>query len=415
MTNQIATDDRRREQSRRLKRLRRSATGVLAGLAGVFVITSIPDAPPEWVLFIRSMAEAGMVGGLADWFAVEAIFRHPLRIPIPHTALLRNRQAQAAENAGKFIEDYILVPEQIAGRVQSIRPARMIAQWLNTPGNAEHVADLLSAALQKVIGMGKDPANRDKIVPMIRDLIDRAGQSPATSRLMAQILRLGGRGEGLSQTLLLVADMLDQRRDAIEHIVHENSRWWLASGVDRRIAKLIVDSVISFLKDMSDPASEAHAEFSAVFSDFVDKLEAEGTLHGFVRQGLRADQGSRLSELLFDTVTEIGSQVLGSEDEDVPHERLASAIRSIADTLEHSEEAMEALDARITDLAETIAARHRAAIGAYVAETLREWDADVLIDRFEAELGPDLQFVRINGAVLGALIGAVLHLFEKAI
>ena len=175
-----------------LTRLRRTATGILAALVAVFLVTLTVSDPPGWVLFIRAVAEAGMVGGLADWFAVEAIFRHPLRIPIPHTALLRTRKDDAADNIGRFIKEYILVPGQISENVARVDPAARLAEWLQNRENARYMADLLGEALSTVAEKCSQRFNEAARI-LVRDLLKESRRNTALSALLTQVLQTQNR------------------------------------------------------------------------------------------------------------------------------------------------------------------------------------------------------------------------------
>ena len=168
-----------------LARNRRMATGVLIAMAAVFAVTHLVADPPAWLRLVRSMAEAGMIGGLADWFAVTALFRHPLGLPIPHTALLPKNQARAAVNVGRFFETHFLEPAQLEARVRALSPSRLLADWLSHPGHARLLAVELTRLLGTLLATTRRRAPWHAAGagsgPRLRSLA-RTRRSPAASR-----------------------------------------------------------------------------------------------------------------------------------------------------------------------------------------------------------------------------------------
>lgn len=400
----------------RLARLRRSATGVLAGLAAVFAGTMLINDPPGWVLLLRAISEAGMVGGLADWFAVEAIFRHPLRIPIPHTALLRTRKDDAADNIGRFFQEYILVPEQMAGTLARLNPARRIGSWAAERDNAAYSANMLMDGLAAVV-THDNPRLNDKIHVFLRDRLADGRTGSKLNHLLADFARHAVRGQGFDGIVAGVEEHLDANRDGIESIVHEHSRWWIAGQVDQRIAGLIVDAVLGILRDIRQPGSEMRAAFEKTVATLVTDLEHKGELSAIL-SGAGDEEIDRLAEKMGDAARELLSALLGGENAGARQEMaevVTEAIQSAGDFLLNNPEAEAALNQRVADIAFRMAEANRHLLGQYAADTLKSWDTDLLIERFEVEVGPDLQFVRINGAVLGSVIGGVIFAIETLI
>ena len=397
-----------------LTRLRCTATGILAALVAVFLVTLTVSAPPGWVLFIRAVAEAGMVGGLADWFAVEAIFRHPLRIPIPHTALLRTRKDDAADNIGRFIKEYILVPGQISENVARVDPAARLAEWLQNRENARYMADLLGEALSTVAEKGSQRFNEAARI-LVRDLLKESRRNTALSALLTQVLQKGASGRGFDQVLTQVSDYIGANRSAVSGIVRDNSRWWVASRIDDAVADLIVDGVVGLLADLSKRDTDLRNRFEATFREFVSDLDRKGATVELIVGDTDADV-----DALADHICAAGGEILRAlllkQGADAPlRNALTRSLTGLGDMLANDEDVARVLNERVVGLVGDLSDAHRDAIGGYVADTLKSWDADVLIERIEAEVGADLQFIRINGAILVGCIGGVIFALEHLI
>lgn len=254
-------DDFDPEKAARLAKTRRWAQGVLVALVGVYLATHIPDDPPTWVRLIRHMAEAGMIGGMADWFAVEALFRHPFGLKIPHTALLPRNQKRAAESVGQFFNSYFLDPASISARVAEMAPARRAAEWLVNADNAAFVAKPLTQALT-VAMQPKDGVTLPKgLRQEIRSAVGSKDFTHALVSAMGPMLEKGLDGPFLNDTLGQVSAALNGNRAKVLEIVQDNSLWWAPTQVDKGVSNLLVDGVLGVIEDLQDPKSELRRDF----------------------------------------------------------------------------------------------------------------------------------------------------------
>lgn len=400
--------------ARSLARVRAWASGILVTLAGVFVATHVWGGDARWIGLVRTMAEAGMVGGLADWFAVEALFRRPLGLPIPHTALLPSNQARAARNVGRFFETHFLDPAALEARVRAAGPARRLSGWLAVPANAEIVARQLALLAGNVLATTPSPRALASGRAWLRQQVADAGPE-ADAALAAGIARLvkdGVRSPLVDEVVGLLRRTVDDGRETAAELVRDRSRWWIHSSVDRRVAGMAVEGVLSLLDELRSGDSDLRRRFEAAFDTVVDRLLAEGTLARAVGDARRhvATAGA-LDELLgriAATSRERLSDRLATAPETVA-EPIAVFLAGIARSIASDDAASARLDERLAGLAAHVVGVFRPQLGGYVAEVIAGWKPDELIARFETELGPDLQFIRINGAVLGALIGGALY------
>lgn len=399
--------------ARALARVRAWATGILLLLAAIFVATHFWGGEAAWVRLVRSMAEAGMVGGLADWFAVEALFRRPLGLPIPHTALLQRNQARAARNVGRFFETHFLEPEALALRVRSAEPARRLSAWMARPENASLVAAQLVALAGSVLATEPSPRALAQIRAWARGQV--AGASPeadaALATGIARLVKDGVRSPLVDEVIALLRRSVDDGRETAESLVRDRSRWWIHSSVDRRVAAMAVEGVLSLLDELASGQSDLRRRFEVAFDDVVDRLLKEGTLAravGDARAHVAAS--GALDELLGRIAATARSRLATriAEAPDAVAEPVAVFLGGLARSISEDRAASDRLDERLARLAGHVVGVFRPQLGGYVAEVIAGWKPDELIARFETELGPDLQFIRINGAVLGALIGGAL-------
>lgn len=403
------TEDTKRT---RLQKMRRTASAVLVMLVLTYLATFFLDETPNWLRLIRHMAEAGMIGGLADWFAVVALFRHPLGIPIPHTALLPRNKARAAQSVGQFFKQHFLDPKQVAARVAEMKLARRAADWLKNPDNAALVAKPLTNAIS--VAMRADGNSFSLNEGLRHELRTAIASEKATSGLNSALLpalEKTIRGPLLNDLLSQLRVTLDDNRDRVLEMVQDNSRWWIASRVDRGVSNLLVDGVMNVIGELENPQSTIRKDFEGGLANLLNTLQESGALNRAVHKGKESFASSEAFDEAVDaTITLIRERLNeGLNKSSVQAESVvSSAIQNFAEKLLSDEETLRRFEAQLATSAERAIVEIRAPIGNYVTSVIDGWEAEELTDRFELEIGPDLQFIRINGAILGMFIGGLL-------
>lgn len=398
--------------------IRRTATGILAALAVVFALTFTVEDPGFTILLIRSMAEAGMVGGLADWFAVEALFRHPLKLPIPHTALLPRHQKRAASSIARFIDEHFLVRDQVLAQVRRTNPARLAAAWLSDRSNARFVAAELSFTLRLFLKQQLGRGIRIGARPDMRAFLQDVAQPDDLSGTISTFLKETVRSRLMDDIIAQVRTVLDQNRDKVTEIVQDRSRWWIASTVDRGFVKLLVDGILSIMDDLADRDSQLRRDFDGSVVHLVDGIQKSGRIAAFIAEGRETYLASPAFADAIDTLVEKVLRQIQDNLEEHPDgatEFLAAGIAEFAESLLEDPALQDNLNERLVAAAGTFVEAARPAIVVYITRVIEEWESDDLVDRVEREVGYDLQFIRINGAVLGAVVGGTLYLLTSAV
>lgn len=402
----------------RLQRMKIWASAVLIALVLVYLATFIPGDTPTWLRLVRHMAEAGMIGALADWFAVVALFRHPLGLRIPHTALLPRNKTRAAESVGQFFKTHFLEPASISARVAEMAPARRAAEWLQQSENAALVAGPLTRAVSIAMKGDKAPTLNKGLRRELRAAVASDGATVALSTALGPVLDQAVRGSMLDEMLGQMRTSLDENRDKVLELVQDNSRWWVASRVDRGVSKVLVDGLINVIDDLRAPESELRRDFVGGLAGFLSSLQDSGAFERAVHTG-KADftKSKAFDEAVDATLTLVRERLSDglSRDPEEAETAIAGAVQRFADKLLSDDEALTRFEGQLASTAETAITELRDPIAAYVTEVIDGWEAEELSERFELEIGPDLQFIRINGAVLGTLIGGVLFFVGRAL
>ena len=406
-----ATAEAKRAQ---LRVMRRRATLLLAAVTGVFLATVAAGAEDGTALgYLQATAEASMVGGLADWFAVVALFRHPLGVPIPHTAIITERKEQFAETLGEFIESSFLTPDAVAERVGAAAVGDRLAAWLSDPANAERLAGHVLDAAAEVLDLVEDDDVHDVLERLLRERLEQASVVPLAGRVLGSLTREGRHEEVVDSALRGLDRYLDEHRDDLRARFRDQAPWWLPGAVEDRIFERLLDGVRLVLDDMAnDRGHGMRRQLDQRILHFVEELQTNPRLRErgeqltrdlLARPELRAwvaaawsdakgalraqasDPGSGLHRQLADGITSVGRRLQAEP----------ALVRKVDDAADAaSRYVVEHFGGQITDL---------------VSTTIARWDGRETSDRLELLLGPDLQFIRINGTVVGGMAGLGLH------
>ena len=400
------------EQAVRLARMRHIATGLLALMAVVFVFARVFRQHHPAISFIGAFAEAAMVGAIADWFAVTALFRHPLGLKIPHTAIIPANKERIGENLGNFLEHNFMSYAVVHGELERIDFAGSAARWLDQPDNARAVAAQITSAVPALLRMveDKDAAIflRDALAGALRDV----KLAPLLSRLLS-VLVAGRQHHVLLEKLLgFVANALEANRPYIRQKVHDHSPKWMPRVIDEKFYERLIAGVQNTLDDMQSEDSQWRERFQAATEELIENLATSPEYE----EKLRALLDNSLGHPLF-------RNYIGQVWEDVRQRLLADTTSSESRVGAHVEQALRAVSAALgrnsavqgklnewirTFAAETIVAK-RELIVDLVRRVIRSWDTETLSRKLELHVGRDLQYIRINGTIVGGLVGLLLH------
>lgn len=407
-----------REKAEAMGRVRLVASGILAGLTAIFVATHLVEAPGWGILLIRAMAEAGMIGGLADWFAVEALFRRPLGLPIPHTAILPSNQQRAATNVGRFFVTHFLDADELRPRILAMRPAHHAARWLAEGRNAFRAARFAVQALGLVLERAGPLRLDDGLRRELHRIVTEAAPDDQVAEEVARLLRTAMHGDLTDRLLILVHEAIGDNRDTVTALVQDRSRWWIASRVDRQVSDLLVDGVLSVIEELSTPGSALRLQFEGALDGAVGQLARDGSLTKVVTSGRQSFVETGAFDRLLDTLAASAQSRITDSLRDKPDdiaETLCGPLKHFAGKILTDDSFGRELDTKIAEVAGQAVAEAGPRIGAYVTDIIASWDSESLVARFETEVGRDLQFIRINGAVLGAMIGGAIFAVSQVL
>jgi len=402
-----------------LDAMKRRATGLLALAAAVFGAATAFEGRYPWLGYVRATAEASLVGGLADWFAVTALFRRPLGLPIPHTAIVATRKERIGRILGTFVQNHFLSRDVIATKLQTLGLARRAARWLSQPENARRVAQQVASGVAKTLEALPDDEMRRLVHEVVTARLRTLRVAPTLGKTLSLVLAGDAHQELLSEAVRLTAQAVHDNRDVIRRQVRAGSPWWVPGAVDDKIYEKIVGAIELLLRRIAtDPGHPLRVAFDAALRDFIDRLQhspdaiarTEALKEDWLAEPGAAELSARLWETTRRAVVTYATQA-GAH----AARPLDRGISTFAAALAANDALLEEIDSLVIDLTVSVVEQYRQEIGDFIAQTVAGWDPQATSRRFELAVGRDLQFVRINGTLVGGLVGltiyTVFHLF----
>ena len=401
------------ERERGLRRMKAVALGLLVALAVVFAIAfPLQDVHPVWG-YVRAAAEGGMVGALADWFAVTALFRHPMGIPVPHTGLIPRKKDQLGAALTEFVQENFLDSDVAREKVEGLEVAAAAGGWLRRPENAERAAREVATAARGAMAAADD----DAVQELLRQLMQRHMVEPEWSPTLAGVLQDVVTGRHHERVVDLVVehtgDWVAAHPEMFVETVRRRSPEWSPDLVDRLLAERLHAEALKYLAGIRDDRDH---EARRAVDDWLTRLSAEmrddphtrASVERF-KHSLFADERLRawagrawtsLRDSLLDALEDPASDL---------HRALVAALRDLGARLQEDPVLRDRVDGHARAAAAYALSTYGPAVTGVIEETVARWDGDQTARTLELFVGKDLQYIRINGSIVGALAGLTIH------
>ncbi|HEY2050747.1 MAG TPA: DUF445 domain-containing protein [Caulobacteraceae bacterium] len=388
----------------------RQLAGALLVLMSVIYLTG-RLAPATWKPgpYLAAFGEAGMVGAIADWFAVTALFRHPLGLPIPHTAIIPRNKDRIGAALGRFISHNFLEPRLLDRRLLELEPARRIAEWLSDPRIRDIIARRIADLAPEIIKAG--PALADLAAEGVRRLASAGPLAPTAARVLDYLWRETATPALIDRAMVALGEFAAARPELFEAAVEARTWAWLPKWVDRAVAERLRAGIVSTLEEMRSRDHPLRAALDTQVEALISRLATDPDYFAKgeeLKARLLADQGlvRSISEACADAARRWAAEPDSVRElvEEAAGRSLTAAGRWLTD----DRGARERLDLWIRAALRRTVIPGRQAIGEFVAQVVAGWDARAVADRLELQVGRDLQFIRINGALVGALVGLAI-------
>jgi uncharacterized membrane-anchored protein YjiN (DUF445 family) len=408
------------ERLRGLRRMKVVALSFLLGATVIFLLCTWAQSrgaagggAAPWIGYVRAAAEAGMVGGVADWFAVTALFKHPLGIPIPHTAIIKKKKDQLGEGLGAFVRENFMSPEVVETKLRDAEVAGRLGKWLSEPSHAERVAGEAATVLRVLVEMLRDEDVQHVLDTMIVKRIAEPQWGPPIGRVLSTLLA-EGRQEALLQ---LLADRAFQWSlnggPIIERVVERDSPSWSPRWVDNLIGDRIHRELMDFTdKVRRNPDHELRRSATRFLFEFADDLQHDedtiGKAEDVKKQIMARDEVAKAAETAWNAAKRIFLESV-DDPSSALRTRIADSAVHIGEALRDDADLRDKVDNWIIRAAQHLVSQYGAEITTVITDTIERWDADEASKRIELHVGRDLQFIRINGTVVGSLAGLIIY------
>ena len=398
--------------------MKAAATGLLVVMAAVFLVTRQLEPAYPWLGFVKAFAEAAMVGGLADWFAVTALFRHPLGLPIPHTAIIPRNKDRIAEALARFLKENFLIAPVVARRMAGIDLAGAAGRFLQAPqgeetrirrGASRLIADLFESLDDERLG--------GLVKSSIANRVRRLEVSPLLGHALASAINEDRHVPMLEAAIRWTSRTLDANEGLIRELVHKRANWALKlAGLDAKLADSIIDGLRKLTADMhTDPAHPVRVKIEEALAQLANDLQTKPETRERVEAMKSALLDNKSVSLWLDTLWQKGREAIirAARNPDAAMAgKLGEVLKSMGQSLENDPRMKAAINMFARRAVAGMAASYGGSIVKLVSETIRSWDAQTITDRLESAVGRDLQYIRINGTLVGGLVGLILHALD---
>jgi uncharacterized membrane-anchored protein YjiN (DUF445 family) len=395
-----------------------AATGLLLAMAVLFAVTRLLEPDYPWLGYVKAFAEAAMVGGLADWFAVTALFRHPLGLPIPHTAIIPRNKDRIGEALANFINENFLIPSVVARRMRNIDVAGAAGRFLRTP--AAEGARIRQGASRLIADIfeGLDDERLGGIVKSaVAARIQKMEVAPLLGHALASAINEDRHVPMLEAAIRWMARALEANEALIREMVHKKANWALKiAGLDAKLADAILDGLRKLTTEMStDPAHPVRMKVEEALAQLANDLQTKPETRAKVEEMKEQLLANRSVALWIDTLWQKGREAIirAARNPDAAMAgRLGEVLKSMGASLEQDARIRSAINQFVRRAAAGMAQSYGSSIVKLVSETIRGWDARTVTARLEAAVGRDLQYIRINGTLVGGLVGVAIHALD---
>ena len=396
-----------------LDKMKRRATALFWLVTAIFVVARIFENHYPWLGFVRATAEAAMVGAIADWFAVTALFRHPLNLKIPHTAIIPNRKDRIAQNFGIFVQSNFLSEEVIAGRLRSMNLAGRMAHWLSQPENGRQIARHVAVSLAAITQVVKDEDVQEMIERGVVARLRSIRIAPLLANGLSLLTSDNRHQDLLYRTLKLLADFLKENKGAILKKIDRETPWWLPPSVDEAIYQKFVSMIDETLQNVSaNPNHLLYQKFDEQIQRFVENLKNSPDIPAR-EEALKEEllQHPIVQEFSASLWLDLKTSLL--EHSSNPNAEIQASIQQgltkFGETLLHDAALRHKVNAWSEEIARYLIRAYGDEIGQLIAQTIRNWDTEATSRKIELNIGRDLQFIRINGTLVGGLVGLAIY------
>ncbi|WP_223280999.1 DUF445 domain-containing protein [Streptomyces antnestii] len=401
--------------------MKSTATGLLLLVAVIYVLAKWGEhaGAGAWTGYVAAAAEAGMVGALADWFAVTALFRRPLGLPIPHTAIIPTKKDQLGVSLGEFVGDNFLSSDVVRQRLRAVGIGSRLGTWLAEPDHADRVTAELATALRGALTVLRDSDVQAVVGEAITRRADAQEVAPGLGKMLEKVVADGGHKRVVDLICVRAHDWLVRHADSVMDAVQGGAPGWTPRFVDRKVGDRVYKELLRFVTEMRDmPEHPARGALDRFLADFASDLQSDTDTRARVER-LKSEVIARpeVQDLIASTWAAVRSMIVAAAEDERSELRLRvrASLLSLGARMATDARLQDKVDGWIEGAATYVVTTYRKEITSLITDTVAGWDAEHTSKKIEAHIGRDLQFIRINGTVVGSLAGLVIYAVSRAL
>lgn len=404
---------------RGLNRMKAVALGALIVMAVLFVVGFIGQQQVPGLAYLRAAAEGGMVGALADWFAVTALFRHPLGVPIPHTAIIPNRKDEIGRSLGEFVETNFLSASVVRGKLASAGIAARLGEWLRSAENSRRVGAEAATMAAGVLTALSDEEAQEMLSVIARDQLIAPEWSPALGSWLGRIVDADAHRTAVDLAAENLESWLTQNREAFTGLVSGRLPSWLPGVAARLVDDTVYSEALTFVRAVrAQPEHPARRAITGYLARLADNLQHDPeTIGRFEDAKLAVFDSPRVRELAAQAwnTAKAGLLTALADPASGLRVRVDTALTQVGERLAAEPSLQQSVDTWVTDAAVFVVDRYRHDIASIITDTVERWDAQETTEKIELLVGRDLQYIRLNGTFVGALAGVAIFTVAHAL
>lgn len=411
----LTPEDRRKLDE--LRRVKLMATLALAGCVALLLAAKLLEPAAPWLVYVVAFAEAAAIGGLADWYAVVALFRRPLGLPIPHTAIIPRNQDRIAKNLGGFIEENFLAPEPVEAKLREVDFAGEMIGWLSDKERAASLAAFVARLSPRVLAAMEETGLKDFAAERVAIQLRKTEIAPLALEL-AEGLAEGGRHQKLLDGVIEAMQRFLADEAAVEairrRVAEELPTVLNIFRADALILRRILKTAGALMEEVkADPDHPLRAEFESFFRTYIRRMKRSRAFRARIErakeQFLARPELSLIAEQMWAALRDFVEQDAAAEKSQIA-ERLAALLTDMARALREEPKLRADMNAGMVSALGAFVAAQKASISRFISDQVKSWDLSQLTLLIEANIGRDLQYIRFNGMLIGGLAGLVLHI-----
>lgn len=396
-----------------LRRMQRIALALLLTMVALLAVTSINTAAHPLTPWLKAFAEAAVVGAVADWFAVVALFRHPLGLPISHTAIIPNNKDRIGESLGRFVEENFLTPENVIQRLARVNIAKLGGTWLAGPANSDRAAVGICAMVPRVLAMIQDEDVARFLTRTLLGELEKINLSSVAGEVL-EVVTAGERHQPLLDDALRGIERLITANQALILEKFGEASKYTPEFIDQYIVDRFVTGIARLLQEViADPRHPLRTQFAISTRQLIEKLKTSPEMY---------ERGAAIKRQIIEHLrtkpyyatlwNDIKKRILTdvASDQSRLRETASSLLNALGSGLARDEVMQHKLNEWLTGVLETLMLAHRHQISLLITDVVKSWDARDVSEKIELEIGKDLQFIRLNGTLVGGCVGVLLHL-----